>query len=264
METKRFTKKNNISAEVAEQKRHNRSRNRTLFYVVLLLSVAAVFAVIFVFVFLKVEEINVLGNTAYDKEKILEAADINIGDNLMQLLGTNKGDIISEKLPYIEKAEIKIRLPHSVDINIHEAKGSMYTEIDSNCYILSDELKVLKRVSAAEAKAMGICHVKTGAVSRCIVGEKCSFADEREYETITTLYALFKKNGIEDKILSIDAENRFKIYFDYDGRFNVYMGDMDYSDIKISFLVEILKQFDPEDTGSIDLSKHTEAAVNLD
>lgn len=263
METKRYTKKNNISAEITEQKRQNRSRNRTVFYVALVLAVAAVFAAIFVFVFLKVEEINVLGNTAYTREEILEVADINLGDNLMRLVGTDKGNVITEKLPYIEKAEITVRLPHSVDIMIYEATGSMYTVIDSNCYIMSNELKVLKRVSEAEAKEKGLCQVRTSAVSRCIVGEKCSFADSREYDTITGLYALLRQNGIDGKVKSINAENRFEIYFDYDGRFNVYMGDMDYSDIKIRFLVEILKQLDPKDTGSIDISNHSEASVKL-
>lgn len=262
MEQKRFVKKDG-NAELAEQKRKNRKRRRWLFYGILFLLLAVIFILLFVFVFLKATVIEVNGNTRYTDTEILTAAGISKGDNLLPLATGDNSSYVERKLSYIEECEIDIILPNKAIITVHEAEPYMYMTVGDDCYLLSRGLKVLERVGSDDLRLDGLIRVYTGAVSSCIVGTVCTFDDEREGDTIIEICDSIQQNGIYDYIKSIDVGNRFAIYLDYDERFEVYLGRADYVDIKIGFLVELVKQFESHEKGTIDLSNHKEAAVNI-
>lgn len=262
MEQKRFVKKDG-NAELAEQKRKNRSRRRWLFYGVLFLSLAVIFALLFVFVFLKATKIEVNGNSRYSAEQILQSAEISSGDNLLPIAFGEHGALAERRLPYIEKCDVEIVLPSRVVITVQEAEPYMYTVVGDDCFLLSSGLKVLERTNMSDERLKGLMRVYTGAISGCVVGSVCTFSDEREGDAITDIVTNIQSNGIYEQVRSFDVSNRFAIYLDYDGRFEVYLGRVDYMDIKISFLVELAQQFDSHETGTIDLSDHKEAAVNI-
>ncbi len=262
MEQKRFVKKDG-NAEFAEQKRKNRKRRRWLFYGILFLLLAVIFVLLFVFVFLKATHIEINGNSKYSDAEILKAAEISRGDNLLPIAFGEHSSLAERRLPYIEKCDIDISLPNKVVITVIEAEPYMYTAVGDDCYLLSSGLKVLERVSFDDARLDGLMRMYTGAVSGCVVGTVCTFDDERESDTITEICDSIRQNGIYDSVTYIDVSNRFAIYLDYENRFEVYLGRADYTDIKISFLVELTKQFDSHEKGTIDLSNHKEAAVNI-
>ena len=101
-------------------------------------------------------------------------------------------------------------------------------------------------------------------MERCIVGEKVTFSDARTASDLEELYRCLSANGIMGQIRSIDMTSRFDITIDYDGRFSVYLADIDNMDIKIRFLVGIIDQLSAVDRGYINLSDYHEAAVRLE
>ena len=58
--------------------------------------------------------------------------------------------------------------------------------------------------------------------------------------------------------------SRIDITVEYDGRFSVYLADIENMDIKIRFLGRILERLSPTDRGKIELTGYRRAAVRLE
>jgi len=263
MRQQKFVKKDG-NAAITEQKNIKKGRRRWVFYVALFVTLIVIFAALFVFLFMKVSSINIEGDSRYTDEEILAASGIVSGQNLTELLSGKEAELVERRLPYVESCEISVHLPSTVEIKITEAKPYVYMVIGDDCYLLSKELKVLERVELTDTRIQGLVRVYAGTVSRCVIGDVCTFADSRESDMITEIMAEVEQNQIYPAVVYIDVTNRFGMYLNYEDRFSVYIGSIDSIGIKMQFLVKIVNQFESHETGTIDLSNHKEAAVHLD
>lgn len=100
-----------------ERKRH---RRRVIFRLVLMLALVTL-AVAYVFKsdFFNIDFINIEGEKTLSEETILVASGITIGENLLKVNTKDSKDEI-ELLSYVKEAEIKYKLPDSINITITE------------------------------------------------------------------------------------------------------------------------------------------------
>lgn len=262
MEQQRFVRKNTAILDTARRQDKKRTR-RTVFYVFLLLFVSIIFLGVCVAVFLNVETININGNEKYTYEDILEHVSINLGDNIYSFDADEIADDIKAALPYIGEIEIKRDLPGTVEINIVEEDAYYAAYLAGDTYVLSSGLKVLECVSGDENSESGLVPISVNNVRRCFVGKKVEFVNERNLSALSLLYNSFEAVGIQNKIRRVDFTSRFDISFNYENRFDVYVGDTDNINIKMQFLVGILDELEPNAKGKIDISDPGEAAVSL-
>lgn len=262
MEQQRFVRKNTAMFDAQRRQEKKRSR-RTVFYVFLFIFVSLIFLAVCAAVFLKIETVNINGNTRYSYEEIRELVNINEGENIYSFDAEENEEAILRSLPYIGSVEIKRDLPTTVEINIVEETPYFAAAIAGDTYLLSSSLKVLERVSEDITASTDLTILKLNNVRRCIVGEYIEFVDTRTLDAIIDLYKCFKSNYIDDKILSVDVRSRFDIYLNYENRFSVYVGDMEDINVKIRFLVGIIDELYDNSTGTIDISDPREAAVAL-
>ncbi len=262
MERQRFVRKNTaiFDAQRRNEKKHTR---RIVFYVALFLSITLIFLGVCIAVFLNVETVNVNGTEKYTQEQILEFVPINIGDNIYSFDSDEIADSLKQQLPYIGTVELERDLPTAVNINIVEEKPFYAADLAGDTYLLSSELKVLEKINGASAEELGLTSLSLNNVRRCIVGSNLEFVDERTEVALDELYDSFVNHYIEDNIKSVDVRSRFDIYINYDGRFEVYLGNTENIEIKISFLVGILEELGSDAKGKINLSNYREAAVAL-
>jgi len=263
MEQARF-KRRTITMEVLQNQQQKKRIHRTVFYTVLFILVTAVFLTVSFAVFFRVRIINITGNEQYSNEEIIAVIPVQLEDNLYSFKAEDVKNEIIKAFPYIGNVNVTRSIPSHLNIEITETNVAMYNEIAGDYYLLSKDLKVLDRVENTSEVPIDAIQLKTSDVLRCIVGETASFVDTRSYDAIKELYKDITDNNIQQNIKSIDIKNRFDIYLKYDDRFEVYMGDMEYSNIKIQFLVGILEELKVEDTGKIDISDYREAPVALD
>lgn len=262
MEQQRFVRKN--MAIYDAQRRQEKKRNRrTAFYVCLFVFVSLVFVAICVAVFLNVKTVDIVGNKRYSDKEISKLVPIEIGDNIFSFDSDEIETAILEKYPYIKTVEVKRDLPTTVVVEIVEAKPYYSAVIAGDTYFLSHELKILEKIEGTDVDVSNQVNLTLNNVRKCIVGEDIQFVDERTVVALTDLRNQFQKNVIESKIVSIDVRSRFDIYFNYDNRFKVYLGDMENAEVKIRFLVGILDELEDGSTGTIDISNPQEAAVAL-
>ena len=262
MERQRFVRKNNAIFDAQRRNEKKRTR-RIVFYVALFLSISLIFLGVCIAVFLNVETVNVNGTEKYVPEQILEYVPIELGDNIYSFDSDEIEASLKQNLPYIGNVEIERDLPTSVNINIVEEKPFYAAMLAGETYLLSSDLKVLEKQKDVTLEQLGLTSLSLNNVRRCIVGQNLEFIDERTEVALDELYDSFVNHYIEDNIKSVDVRSRFDIYINYDGRFEIYLGNTENIEIKISFLVKIIDELKPTDRGTINLSNYREAAVAL-
>ena len=262
MERQKFVRKNTALFDAQRRNEKKRTR-RIVFYVALFLSISLIFLGVCTAVFLNVETVNVTGTVRYVPEQILEYVPIQVGDNIFSFDSNEIIEALKNELPYIGDVEIERDLPTAVNINVVEETPFYAADLAGETYLLSSDLKVLEKQNGVSAEQLGLTNLSLNNVRRCIVGQSVEFIDERTEVALDELYASFENLYIEDKIKSVDVRSRFDIYVNYDGRFEVYLGNTENIDIKIRFLVKIIEELKPTDKGRINLSNYREAAVAL-
>ncbi|HAN20335.1 MAG: hypothetical protein A2Y15_03985 [Clostridiales bacterium GWF2_36_10] len=265
MEQARF-KRRTITMEVLQTQQHKKRIRRAIFYSALFFIVTAVFLTVAFAVFFRVRNININGNERYSYEEIIAALPVKADDNLYSFKTEDVETAIKKAFPFIGNVSVTRSIPSHINIEITETDVAMYMHLARDYYLLSSELRVLDRIVDAIQIPENVIMLKASQVHRCIVGETASFIDTRSYDAITALYKNISDNNIQTKVDSIDITSRFDVYLQYENRFKVYVGDMDYSDIKMQFLVEIITDLDKRNTGTngtIDISDYREASVEL-
>ena len=171
---------------------------------------------------------------------------------------------ITDSMPYVGDVVIKRELPSGISIEVAEKKAVMYTLINGDYYLLSDELTVLSATDKLSGVPSSAIKLVTGTVDRCLVGQTLTFMDTRTYDSVLEMYSVLKENEMDYYIREIDIKSRFDISMQYTDRFDVYIGDMDDFELKIPFLVKVIDELYEEVKGSIDLSSYKEATVSLE
>lgn len=261
----RFTRVRSSSVHIDElRSRQDRKRHRrAVFYFCLFFGATIVFLAVCFFLFFRISEIQLVGNEIYSGEQILEQLPFSVGENLFSFDAAEAESALRKALPFIGGVEIKRSLPSVVTVEVSERRMELSLAVGEDAYLLSGDLQVLGRIGGEEITD-GVAHLQTGAVERCIVGEKISFSDARTASDLEELYRCLSETGMMGRIRSIDMTSRFDITLDYDGRFSVYLADIDNMEIKIRFLAGILEQLADDDRGYINLANYREAAVRLE
>lgn len=117
----------------------------------LLIMLAIVAAVVFgVAIFFKVSTIEVQGNTVYSSEQIVEASQIQPGDNLLTVNKALAVGNIKAALPYVEDVSIARSLPDGIIIQVRESTISFAVMTDTNtCWLIGPSGKALERIEPA-------------------------------------------------------------------------------------------------------------------
>ena len=264
MASQRFTRvRSNVHMDELRSRQDKKRHRRSVFYFILFLGATLIFLAVCFFLFFRISEIRLVGNEIYTEEQILEQLPFSIGENLFSFRAEETENNLRKALPFIGAVEIKRSFPSVVVVEIGERHMELSLAVGDDAYLLSGDLQVLEQIGGGDITD-GVALLKTGAVERCIVGEKVTFMDARTASDLEELYRCLSVNGMMGQIRSIDMTSRFDITIDYDGRFSVYLADIDDMDIKIRFLAGILDQLSSGDRGYINLSDYHEAAVRLE
>ena len=132
-------------------------------------------------------------------------------------------------LPYIYTAEIKRKLPSTIELVITEAEPAYYIQNKDKTYILLDDnFKVLE--TEAE-KGSGIA-VKKAKVVTAAIGRPVEFDNADIGECLKKLSEAVKDNNI-DEITAIYSNNISDNYVVYDNRIEFKLGTCDNLEQKI-------------------------------
>ena len=247
----------------------------------LILRLATVVAVVVALVlglsiFFKVEKIEVSGTLNYTPWDVMQASQIQIGENLLTLNKPSISSKILQSLQYVDSVRIDITLPDTVRIEI--AEEDVYYSIeasDGSWWLMDDSGKILDKTNAADAadhtKVLGV-QLDTPAVGQMAkayesapepeaTGEVTQptvpvtvFASER-LEVALTIAQCMESNGVLGGITSLDVTNLGDIVMQYGDIYRIELGDTTQMPRKISAMRDTLEQHgDSYQGGTMDVS----------
>ena len=246
--------------ENVQKKSVLRLRHKTAFYIVLL-SVFCIFvgAVIFT-VFFRVKHISVSGLTVYDDWRIIEASGITVGQNSYSFSKSDVENAITKEFPYVKSVKIRHTSPSSVDLNITEDNAEYYFTLDDEYFILSSTLKVLEIIKDSDLMSVrppDLIQIYISGVSVAIVGKTIEFSSERYYDYVVDTLETFSQCSMAPFINIINCRNKFSVYFIFDDRYKIEIGNTDDLTMKLTFASAIIENLSKSESGIINVENQT-------
>ncbi len=206
-------------------------------------------------VFFRVEFVEVEGNARYSEEQILEAAHINMGENLIL---TQKDVIVQrlyDTLPYIDSVTVKKRFPTTLRLVITETAPAavIATEDESSWWLMDGKGKILEQIDAATAenytRILGLYAVSPQISKPVDVGE----GHISQLNGLLGLLQVLQERGMTSQINSINASSRTELVMVYQGRIQAkLLNNVDFNR-KILILEEIVAVLGDEEQGVLDM-----------
>lgn len=239
---------------------------RRINYILLSVVMCFVFIAVCMALFLKIEKIEVKGNERYDKEKIIEASGIRVGQNLYAINKKKAHELIQTEYPYINNVVIRRTLPSTLTFTVTEEAPMYYTEICGEYFILSSTLRVLGKTDVMPTTdgEQRLIKIKLADVKSVILGESIEFDKELSFDYISSFIAEITEHKIAEHLTEIDISKKYNIYVEYQDRFRIYMGDNTETEMKLTFAMLMIDKFEPEQSGEVDVHDITVGSVILD
>ncbi|HBL85398.1 MAG: hypothetical protein A2Y17_11865 [Clostridiales bacterium GWF2_38_85] len=242
-----------VSNEIIRRQRDHKKLRRRVFYVSLVVFVNVVFFSLVFLVLLKIRNITTEGNQRYSAEQIIEALPVEKGDNMYNFFTADVENTVKSELPYITSLEITRKLPSTLELSVVEKNASMYIELNSEYFLLSEDLLVLEMTGNREMVNQLPELVSTN-IKKCVVGKYIVFRDEATLDVLKILNKTIISNFESGRITEVDVSSRFDIWLRYENRFIIYLGDIQNCDLKIRFLGKIIDELYEDQSGRIDVS----------
>ena len=220
-----------------------------------LIFVIIVFAVIFVMsVSFRVENIQVIGNTHYTASEIINAIDIEQGDNLFFFDRFAAITRVFAKLPYVQEVTLERALPNRVTIHVTESTAVAYVKIGLEYWTFDEKCKVLGK--AAEGEEEGLIPIVGLNPGTIFINESLQTADhdERTIAYLRTVLNQIIDRGIAYQVEKIDFSNTNNVVINYGGKYIIRLGDPYATEKKFSMVLSAISQLRDGDIGIIDVT----------
>ena len=224
----------------------------------LLIMLAVVAAIVFgVAIFFKVNTIEVQGNSVYSADQIIEASQIQQGDNLLTVNKALAVGNIKAALPYVEDVSIARSLPDGIIIQVRESVISFAVMTDTNaCWLIGPGGKALERIEPAAFNENP--HINGLLISSPTAGDSVSSPTPTALAAALDVMKELDGTGLLEHIRVIDVEKEYDMTLWYDDRYEIKLGGTDEMAYKIRYLCSILDQLSEFQAGTIDLTQATQ------
>ena len=205
-------------------------------------------------VFFRVASIEVLGVERYTPEEVISASGLEPGDNLFFVNRSSAISRIYARLPYVETAEVELKMPNRLTIHITESKAVACVTAEDGTWAIDRNCKLLSRLNADQLT--GLIRVRGLTPIAPAVGQIIA-PGEAETPKVQYLAAILRQMTDLDMtgdVRSIDISNVANPSFDYLGRFNVKLGSNENVEYKFQCLLSAVDALAEGDRGTLDLS----------
>ena len=234
-----------------------RDKAQVRFYIAAFTAVVATAVLLCIFVFFRVEKVTVVGGGSYRQEDILSICNIQDGDNLVLLSTADREKELRYRFPYIENAEIKKKLPSTIEVVITEAEASYSVACDAGYLYVSDIGKVLE---VSPTPALGSTVVRGTTPTATGPSQLIGFEEEEIAWIYDEITGQLREKEVEN-ITSIDLSNRYDVTMMYDDRIQFKFGNTTGMQSKIAYGIETLNYMINE--GSILDETHGEIDLTM-
>lgn len=213
--------------------------------------------------FFRVEQLEIVGLTRYDTQDVLNTFGIKQGDNLFFCDSLRGQKRLLAQYPYFESVSVERDLPSRMVVTVKEAQPiAAVNSTQGGWFVLDKDCRVLERTDQEGAKdAAEVLGLRTPGAEP---GQTLSAEDPDVLEALKTLANGLDKVGLGGKATLYNLQDLDSIWFLYEERFAVCVGDTKNLDHKLAILQALVTgdQFSPSDKGSINLALGDRAITN--
>jgi len=242
------------------RKTHRGRRNRGRFgflYVVLSFLLIAVCLVVGSVVFFRANTITVVGNDRYPAREIIEAAQVEEGQNLFRINRPVTYQRILDALPYIRSVNIRRDFPDELVITVTETHAVASLSCTEGTFLLDARGKVLEQVAAAPASLPEVTGL---APLPPVIGALLPVESHQQtrLDGLTGLLTALEEQELMDRLLFVDLSSSSDLVFGYTDRFTAQMPLVCDHSYKVQALDYVFHQLAENETGLIDLTRSDE------
>ncbi len=207
--------------------------------------------------------ISIEGESRYKDKKIIEAANVYAGLNMLSVREKAVNEAVTKKLPYISEVEVDYQLPDTLLLKV-TATEEKYLITNGEGYICVDgKDKVVsvkkKKLTEGRYRLTGFEEQTAAAGEQYIPSENNLEKYNKAKELVA---ALEKVEGFSSGV--IDLANLKDITYTYDSRIRIYLGEGEAPDKQLSLAMEVIKDSASEgQTGYIDMRFSDKAYLAL-
>lgn len=213
--------------------------------------------------FFRVEQLEIVGLTRYDTQDVLNTFGIKQGDNLFFCDSLRGQKRLLAQYPYFESVSVERDLPSRMVVTVKEAQPiAAVNSTQGGWFVLDKDCGVLERTDQEGAKdAAEVLGLRTPGAEP---GQTLPAEDPDVLEALKTLANGLDKVGLGGKATLYNLQDLDSIWFLYEERFAVCVGDTKNLDHKLAILQALVTgdQFSPSDKGSINLALGDRAITN--
>ena len=242
--------------ERAVGKSRRRLGRKTAIYIALLSGFCIALAVVLFAVFFRVKHVNVSGLSMYDDWRIVDASGIKTGQNSYSVSRATVEKEITKSFPYISSVSVRHPSPSVIELAVTEQKAAYYFTLDGEYYILSDSLRVLEIISDEDLmqnRHPDLLRIRLSGIRRAIVGQQLGFNSDGSYHYALRTLQIFADCTMTKYISLIDCSDKFGVFFIYDDRYRIVVGDTDNLEAKLTYASAIIADLGSSGRGIINV-----------
>ena len=226
------------------------------------LAMAAVTALLCVFLLFKVSSLQVTGDPVYSQEEVLALCDYALGDNLLFAPTQSQEERLESQLPYVEDAEVIKHFPNTLEIRITAAQTAASVSSGGGWLYVSSQGKILELGAEPAAATMQV----TGFVSTATQpGQYLQAEDATALSALQEILTALTDREMITQCTRLDLTDLYDIRLWYQDRVECKLGSTAGLTYKLDFAYDALinptteNRVGDKETGVLDLSYAADA-----
>ena len=238
--------------KLLSKKQSQAMRRRIVRFLIVILLTALALSLA-VRLFCNVATVRFEGSGTYSDEALFAASGITLGDSIFSLDKKEIERRVIAHCPAVKSVEVKRQFPSGVTIRVTEDTPVFYTVVDGEAFLLSSDLRLMKRAASDEETA-SLVKVAFRDLSRAFEGEKLQFHSENQYDYLRSVFSAVTGHELGGKITAIDVTDKFDIRLVYENRLVIRLGSFTGAVTKLTLAKEYIATLSETAKGVIDAS----------
>ena len=225
------------------------SMNGLIMFFVLIVAVIFVMSIAF-----RISDITVVGNEHYTDTEIINAIDIEEGDNLFFYDRFATISRVFAKLPYVEEITVERNLPNKVKITVVECKALAYLVVGDEYWTMDRTCKILGKANDDElSDLIAVTGIDPGTL---MIGEQLTISDgsTEAVEYLSEVLYQIQARGYSHNVTKIDFSDLKNVSFKFEKLYTVVLGTHKDIEKKFGMFKSAMAELQIDDTGTIDVS----------
>ncbi len=202
---------------------------------------------VFIFSFLPVSRIEMVGVTQYDTSELVTRSGITLGKDKLYAVDTDEIEkILMEGCYYIEAINVRRKLPNKLVFEVTEKTASFYIGVSGSYYALDTSLTVIEeRGSNEKFVNMRLPELILPNIRSAVCGTLPEFGEsEDEIREALEVVAAVNASMLKSRITCVDISSRFDVRVTVDGKYEAELVNTKNLAEKLDALEEVVKQCD--------------------